>query len=78
MEKLETQKGAIANRRSEEKTVVSVFQQDGARAHISAVSRAWLNENIPNYIENWPPNSPDLSPIEISGVNTLKQCLRRS
>ena len=37
------------------------------REHIrptSAVSRAWLNENIPNYIENWPPNSPDLSPIE--------------
>jgi hypothetical protein len=27
---------------------VSFFQQDGARAHTSAVSRAWLNENIPN------------------------------
>ena len=43
---------------------ISVFQQDGARAHTSAVSRAWLNKNIPNYNENWPPNSPDLSPIK--------------
>ena len=61
MEKLETQKVAIANRRSKEKTVVIL-----ARAYrpTSTVSRARLNENISNYIENWPPNSPDFSPIE--------------
>lgn len=56
--------GTISKRRLFTDNAVSVFQQDGARAHTSAVSRAWLNENIPNYIENWPPNSPDLSPIE--------------
>lgn len=56
--------GTISKRRLFADNALSVFQQDGARAHTSAVSRAWLNENIPNYIENWPPNSPDLSPIE--------------
>ena len=56
--------GTISKRRLFTDNAVSVFQQDGARAHTSAVSRAWLNENIPNYIENWPPNSPDLSPIK--------------
>lgn len=56
--------GTISKRRLFIDNAVSIFQQDGARAHTSAVSRAWLDENIPNYIENWPPNSPDLSPIE--------------
>lgn len=43
-----------------------VFQQDGARCHTSAVTTKWLNDNIPSYIKpkDWPPNSPDLSPIE--------------
>jgi len=37
-----------------------LFQQDGARATI-----AWLDAYIKHYIpEDWPPNSPDLSPIE--------------
>ena len=56
--------GTISKRRLFTDNALSVFQQDGARAQTSAVSRAWLNENIPNYVENWPPNSPDLSPIE--------------
>ena len=43
-----------------------LFQQDGARAHTSRASVEWLNTNINGYIspEDWPPNSPDLSPIE--------------
>jgi len=38
-----------------------MFQQDGARATI-----AWLDTNIKHYIllEDWPPNSPGLSPTE--------------
>jgi Winged helix-turn helix len=45
---------------------LGVFQQDGARCHTSAVTTKWLNDNIPSYIkpQDWPPNSPDLSPIE--------------
>ena len=43
-----------------------MFQQNGARAHTSKATIAWLDANIKHYIppEDWPPNSPDLSPIE--------------
>lgn len=41
-----------------------VFQQDGASCHTAKSTKAWLkNHNIPT-LENWPPSSPDLSPIE--------------
>src|SRR6218665_383507 len=38
--------GTISKRRLFTDNAVSVFQQDGARAHTSAISRTWLNENI--------------------------------
>jgi len=45
-----------------------MFQQDGARAHTSKATITWLDANIrpKHHIppEDWPPNSPDLSPIE--------------
>lgn len=43
-----------------------LFQQDGARCHTSVKTIRWLVENVPSYIhpKDWPPNSPDLSPIE--------------
>jgi len=43
-----------------------LFQQNGARAHTSKATIAWLDANVKHYIppEDWPPNSPDLSPIE--------------
>jgi len=43
-----------------------MFQQDGARARASKATIAWLDENIKHYIlpDDWPPNSPDLSPPE--------------
>lgn len=41
-----------------------VFQQDGASCHTAKSTAAWLrNHNIPT-LQNWPPSSPDLSPIE--------------
>ena len=42
------------------------MQQDGARAHTSRATIIWLDKNIGQYIppEDWPPNSPDLSPVE--------------
>ena len=43
-----------------------LFQQDGARAHTSTATITLLDKNIGQYIppEDWPPNSPDLSPVE--------------
>ena len=56
--------GTISIRRLFTDNAVSIFQQDGTPAHTSDVLRASLNQNIPNNIEKWPPNSPDLSPIK--------------
>eukprot|EP00854_Cymbomonas_tetramitiformis_P027532 gene27532-33962_t len=41
-----------------------VFMQDGAKPHTTKVTQKWLAENVPSYITAWPPNSPDLNPIE--------------
>ena len=40
--------------------------QDGARAHTAAATSEWLRENEVEFWgkEVWPPNSPDLNPIE--------------
>src|ERR1044071_2543422 len=45
---------------------LGIFQQDAARCHTSAKTTRWLEDNIPSYIKpkDWPPDSPDLSPIE--------------
>jgi len=45
---------------------LSVITKDGARAHTSKATIAWMDANIKHYIpsEDWPPNSPDLTPIE--------------
>ena len=43
-----------------------VFQQDGAPAHTSKVTQAWLSQNLPNFWrkEVWPPRSPDCNPLD--------------
>ena len=40
-----------------------LFQQDNARPHMAKVSLKWLKDHGVECLE-WPPNSPDLSPIE--------------
>lgn len=43
-----------------------IFQQDGAPAHTARLAQDWLNVNCPGFIEKdqWPPNSPDLNPLD--------------
>ncbi|KAH0785246.1 transposable element tc3 transposase [Histomonas meleagridis] len=41
-----------------------VYMQDGARCHTSVDSIDWLEERL-DVITDWPPNSPDLNPIEL-------------
>jgi len=52
-----------------------MYQQDGARAHTSRATIAWLDANIKHYIplEDWLPNSPDLSPIGLRTFGALWQ-----
>ena len=42
------------------------FQQDGAPSHTSRATIRYLQENCPDFIEPscWPPNSPDLNPVD--------------
>lgn len=41
-----------------------VFMQDGAPAHTSASTRAFLTKHRVNLLPEWPPQSPDLNPVE--------------
>ena len=40
-----------------------VFQQDGDPKHTSHIVTNWLDKNY-KYMKPWPPQSPDLNPIE--------------
>lgn len=56
-----------------------IFQQDGAPAHRSRHTVAFLTANLPEFIEpqNWPPNSPDLNPVDYSIWGALQQLVYR-
>ena len=43
-----------------------VFQQDGAPAHTARSAQEWLRANCPDFVakDQWPPNSPDLNPLD--------------
>jgi len=43
-----------------------IFQQDGAPAHTAALAQNWIGRNCPDFIwkNEWPPNSPDLNPLD--------------
>jgi inhibitor of nuclear factor kappa-B kinase subunit alpha len=43
-----------------------IFQQDGAPAHTSRQTQEWITQNSPDFISKneWPPNSPDLNPLD--------------
>lgn len=43
-----------------------VFQQDGAKPHTHHLTQKWCADNFPSFIDkdHWPPNSPDLNPLD--------------
>ncbi|CAF3919686.1 unnamed protein product [Rotaria magnacalcarata] len=45
-----------------------VFQQDGAKPHSHHLTQQWCRDNFPSFIgkDCWPPNSPDLNPLDYS------------
>ena len=47
-----------------------VFQQDGALAHRARDTVAFLERKVPDFISPtlWPPNSPDLNPVDYTSI----------
>src|SRR5260221_263962 len=45
-----------------------IFQPDGTQVHRSRQTISFLNIKVPEFIKpkNWPPNSPDLNPVDYS------------
>jgi hypothetical protein len=52
-----------------------VFQQDGATSHTANETQAWCKRNFDDFIPKleWPPYSPDLSPLDYSIWGILEQ-----
>jgi len=52
-----------------------VFQQDGA----TKLTVVFLQQNVPNFIEPfvWPPNSPDINPVDYAVWGALQQDVHR-
>lgn len=42
----------------------AIFMQDNAKPHTARVTTRYLNSTTLKVLPNWPPNSPDLNPIE--------------
>jgi hypothetical protein len=43
----------------------TMFQHDRDPKHQSRVARQWLDDNHIRWVTDWPPQSPDLNPIEL-------------
>lgn len=53
------------------------YQQDGAKPHTHHLSQQWCANHFPSFIskDRWPPNSPDLNPLDYSIWNQLAQTM---
>lgn len=58
--------GPVTARKMFNRRAEMVFVQDGAPAHTARTTQQWCSEQLPGFLhkEEWPPNSPDLNPIE--------------
>jgi len=56
------------------------FQQDSAPAHRARETVALLSAETPDFIspQDWPPNSPDLNPVDYSIWGILQERVYRS
>ena len=58
---------------------IFTFQQDGAPSHRSRQTVEFLQAEVPDFIEseNWPPNSPDLNPVDYCIWGRLQELVYR-
>ena len=54
------------------------FQQDGAKPQIHAKSQQWCANNFSSFIDkdHWPPNRPDLNPLDYCVWNEFAQLVK--
>ena len=52
-----------------------IFQQDGAPSHTSKITQEHLDAKTPEFIgkDNWPPQSPDLNPMDYHVWDSLSE-----
>ncbi|XP_011707025.1 PREDICTED: uncharacterized protein LOC105462195 [Wasmannia auropunctata] len=57
-----------------------VFQQNGAPAHTSHLVQNWLSDNVEMFWskEFWPPNSPDLNPLDFYVWDVVERVTNKS
>jgi len=57
-----------------------IFQQDNSPAHQAGNTVEFLSRNTPDFISPllWPPNSPDLNPVDYEVWGVLQQRVYRS
>ena len=57
-----------------------MFQQDGAPAHRARHTITYLEQKKPDFIPPtvWPPNSPDLNPVDYSIWSVMQEKVYRS
>ena len=54
------------------------FQQDGAKPHIHEKTQEWCARNFPAFFDkdSWPPNSPDLNPLDFCIWDEFAQAVK--
>lgn len=54
------------------------FQQDGARPHTHHLSQQWCRDHFPAFLDQsqWPPNSPDLNPLDYCVWTELAEAIK--
>ena len=50
-----------------------IFTQDGAPSHTAQSSRRWFQDNKVPLLENWPPSSPELNPMDFYVWDALQR-----
>ena len=55
-----------------------IFLQDGAPAHTAKLAQDWNATNCSEFItkDEWPPNSPDLNPLDYHVWGAMLECYK--
>jgi len=57
---------------------ILIFQQDGVPVHMAKLAQDWIATNCSELIgkDEWPPNSPDLNPLDYPVWGAMLECYK--